>query len=84
MSTITIKVPEEIAAQLEAEHISQEQLDLFLTAALRAWLKRREMARKQHQVDDHSWSEAFQDSAVEFVDELIEENRSLFEELARL
>ena len=30
------------------------------------------------------WPEAFQDSAVDFVDQLIDENRALFEELARL
>ncbi|MBI4670264.1 MAG: hypothetical protein HY741_01175 [Chloroflexi bacterium] len=31
-----------------------------------------------------SWDEAFRDSAVPFVDQLIDENRASFEELARL
>jgi hypothetical protein len=30
------------------------------------------------------WSKAFQESAVAFVDQLIDENRALFEELAQL
>ena len=38
----------------------------------------------QHIVNKRPWSEAFQDSAVTFVDQLIDENRALFEELARL
>jgi hypothetical protein len=38
----------------------------------------------QHIVNKHPWPEAFQNSAVDFVDQLIDENRALFEELARL
>jgi hypothetical protein len=35
-------------------------------------------------VQERPWSEAFQDSAIDFVDQLIDENKTLFEELARL
>lgn len=85
MDTITVKLPEDVAAQLEAERISQEQLDAFLVAALEAWLRRRQRADEARwEPDKRPWSEAFQDSAIDFVDELIDENRSLFEELARL
>ena len=38
----------------------------------------------QHIVNKRPWPEVFQDSAVDFVDQLIDENRALFEELARL
>ena len=85
MDTITVKLPEDIAAQLEAERISEEQLGSFVVAALKVWLMRRQAANTSHaEVTKRPWSEAFQDSAVAFVDQLIDENRALFEELARL
>jgi len=85
MDTITVKLPEDIAAQLEAERISEEQLGSFVVAALKVWLMRRQAANTSHaEVTKRSWSEAFRDNAVAFVDQLIDENRALFEELARL
>lgn len=32
---------------------------------------------------ERSWSDAFHDSAISFIDQLIDENQELFEELAR-
>jgi len=85
MDTITVRLPEDIAAQLEAERISEEQLGSFVVAALKVWLIRRQAANTSHaEVTKLSWSEAFRDNAVAFVDQLIDENRALFEELARL
>jgi len=85
MNTITVKLPENVVAQLEAEQISEEQLDSFLVAAVKAWLMRRQaVSESRPGVAKRSWSEAFRDSAVAFVDQLIDENRALFEELARL
>jgi hypothetical protein len=85
MTTITVKLPEEVAAQLETEHISKEQLDSFLVAAVKAWLMRRQAAESARpEVKERSWSEAFRDGAMAFVDQLIDENQALFEELARL
>ena len=85
MTTITIDLPEDVAARLEVEHISVEQLNSFLLTAIEALLMRRQVAkREQVEVERHPWTEAFQDSAVAFVDRLIDENRALFEELARL
>jgi hypothetical protein len=85
MDTITVRLPDDVAAQLEAEQISEEQLDSFLVAAVKAWLvRRRVVERPQPKVEKRPWSEAFRDSAVAFVDQLIDENRALFEELARL
>ena len=40
--------------------------------------------RPQPKVEKRPWSEAFRDSAVPFVDQLIDKNRALFEKLARL
>jgi len=84
MDTITVRLPEDVAAQLEAERISEEQLGSFVVAALKAWLMRRQAANTSAEVTKRSWSEAFRDNAVAFVDQLIDENRALFEELARL
>jgi hypothetical protein len=85
MTTITINLPDEVAAQIEAKHISQKQLDAFIVTAVQAWLNRPQVSQDvQNRVQDRPWSEAFQDSAVDFVDQLIDENRALFEELSRL
>ena len=32
MTTITINLPDEVAAEIEAQHISQKQLDAFVVA----------------------------------------------------
>ena len=85
MTTITINLPDEVAAEIAAKHISQKQLDAFVVTAVKAWLNRRQVSKDaQNIVNERLWSEAFQDSAVGFVDQLIDENRALFEELARL
>ena len=85
MATITVNLPEDVAMQLAAEPISKEQLNEFLAVTVKAWLMKRQAVKQaQSEIDIRSWSGAFQDSAVTFVDQLIEENRELFEELARL
>jgi hypothetical protein len=85
MTTITITLPDEVAAQIEAQHISQQQLDAFVVTAVKAWLKRHQASQNaQNIVKERPWSEAFQDSAIDFVDQLIDENKALFEELAHL
>jgi hypothetical protein len=85
MVNITIRLPEDVAAELEAGRVSEEQLDAFLAAAVKAWLARRQATQREGaEAEKPPWSEAFQDSAVAFVDQLIDENRALFEELARL
>ena len=81
MNTISVRLPEIIATQLEAERISEEDLNTFLIAAVKVWLRRRKRSSGEIQ---RPWSQAFQESAVAFVDHLIDENRALFEELAQL
>jgi hypothetical protein len=85
MTTITITLPDEVAAQIEAKHISQQQLDAFVVTAVKAWLNRHQASQNaQNSMNERPWSEVFQDSAVDFVDQLIDENKALFEELAHL
>jgi len=83
MDTITVRLPEDVVAQLEAERISEEQLGSFLVAALKAWLMRRQAASTSRGITKRPWSEVFRDSAVAFAEQLIDENRELFEELAK-
>ena len=85
MTTITIILPDEVATQIEAKHISQQQLDAFVVTVVKAWVNRYQVSTDVSQsVNERPWSAAFQDSAVDFVDQLIDENKALFEELARL
>ena len=85
MTTITINLPDEVAAEIEAKHISQKQLDAFVVTAVTAWVNRHPISTDvPKSMPERPWSAAFQDSAVDFVDQLIDENKALFEELARL
>ena len=85
MTTITITLPDEVAMQIKAEHISQKQLDAFVMTAVQAWLHRRQVSKDMsHVVKERPWSEAFQERADDFIDQLIDENKALFEELSRL
>lgn len=45
MTTIMITLPDEVAAQIEAKHISQQQLDAFVVAAVKAWLNRGQVSQ---------------------------------------
>ena len=85
MTTITITLPDEVATQIEAEHISQQQLDAFVVTAVKVWLHRRQVSKDMSQVvQERPWSEAFHGCADNFIDQLIDENKALFEELSRL
>ena len=80
MKTIELNLPENVVAQLRAEQIDEQELDTFLIPAVEAWLKRRQMSRQAQT----TWGNAFQSSAVDFVDQLIADNQELFTELAQL
>jgi hypothetical protein len=85
MTTITITLPDEVAMQLAAEHISQQQLDALVATAVQTWLRRRQVSKDMpHAVQERPWSEVFQERADDFIDQLIDENSALFEELSRL
>ena len=82
---MTITLPDDVAMQIEAQHISQQQLDAFVVTAVHAWLHRRQVNKDvSHVVQERLWSEVFQECADDFIDQLIDENKALFEELSRL
>lgn len=85
MTTMTITLPDDVARQIAAQHISQQQLEAFVVTAVQAWLHRCQVGSDaSHGVQTRPWSEAFQECADAFIDQLIDENRALFDELSRL
>ncbi len=78
MATLKVEVPERLAAKLAAEDGVREHLEAFLIGAVEAWLRRQTAGGGK----SASWEGAFEKPAVDFVDQLVGENRELFEELA--
>ncbi len=76
MTTLTFELPDRLAAKLAAEGGPRERIEAFLVGAVEAWLRRKRRA------DEPAWSGAFEESAADFVDQLIADNCELFEELA--
>ncbi len=79
MATLKVEVPDRLAAKLAAEAGVQDHLEAFLIGAVEAWLRRQGTAGGE----SPSWNGAFEKPAVDFVDQLVDENHELFEELAR-
>ena len=79
MATLKVEVPDRLAAKLAAEAGAQEHLQAFLVGAVEAWLRRQATAEGELS----SWAGAFETTALDFVDQLVDENQELFEELAR-
>jgi len=79
MATLKVEVPDRLAVKLAAEAGAQEHLQAFLLGAVEAWLRRQGTTGGP----SPSWDGAFETSAVDFVDQLVDENHELFEELAR-
>lgn len=79
MTTVTVKIPDHLAAKLTAERVARQQLEAFLVGAVEAWLRRRQGSSEP----SASWDGAFENSSADFVERLIEDNRELFEELAK-
>lgn len=79
MATLTVELPDHLATEIAAESSAREQLDAFLVGAVEAWLRR----RRGSDETSASWDGAFTSNATDFVERLIDDNRELFEELAR-
>ena len=79
MATLTVELPDHLATELAAENSAREQLDAFVVGAVEAWLRRRRGSAEA----SASWEGAFKSDASDFVEQLIDDNRELFEELAR-
>ena len=73
--TLTIELPDGLLEQLHDREISDEELRAVAIAALEIWLA------QQHQRSMNGGR--FNESAVPFIQKLINENRELFEALAQ-
>jgi hypothetical protein len=84
MSQITLDLPKDIAAEIENQQISEEEVYNVVLRAIREWLDHRaETSPRTPEPADVSPSR-FSESAILYADTLIEENRTLFERLAKL
>jgi len=81
MATLTIELPDELITELNEQQVSNEFIDLLIEQALRAWLRKGSAMPLESEPDSTS---PFAQSAAEFAERLIEQNRELFQELARL
>lgn len=81
MTTITVELPEHLATRLEADRACGERLNSFLVGAIEAWLNRRQATERERSAA--AWETALEESPEAFVGQLIDDNRELFEELAR-
>lgn len=65
MTTITITLPDEVATQIAARHISQEQLDAFVVTAVQAWLNRYQGSTNiPHVREARPWSAAWREAGA--------------------
>ena len=84
MSQITLDLPEDITAEIEGQHISEEEVYHVVLRAIREWLDQRAEVSNLASEEGSIPSSRFSESAIPFADRLIEENRTLFERLAKL
>ncbi|MCP3956728.1 MAG: hypothetical protein GY719_02630 [bacterium] len=79
MTTFTVELPDHLAARLATKAGARRRVESFLVGAIEVWLGR----QRETSGDASTWSGAFENSADDFVDQLIDDNRDLFEELAQ-
>jgi hypothetical protein len=84
MSQIILDLPEEVIAELKDRHISDESVSLVAVEAIKAWLRMEPDDAQNTPATANRPRSRFAESAIPFIDRLIDENRSLFERLARL
>ena len=72
--TLTIDLPDRLTEQLNAQEVSEKEINAVIIAALEIWLTKPEHGQMEGR---------FAESAVPFVKRLIGQNRELFETLAQ-
>jgi hypothetical protein len=79
MTTVTLDLPGTLAQRLREQQITEREIGAIAVAALEVWLEQSEGGR----ADQSRAARRFGESAVPFVRQLIEQNRTLFETLAQ-
>ncbi|MEO7909076.1 MAG: hypothetical protein ABIV47_05445, partial [Roseiflexaceae bacterium] len=69
-------MPEDITAEIEGQHISQEEVYHVVLRAIRNWLDQRAEVSPRASEDASAPSSRFAESAIPFANKLIEENRT--------
>jgi hypothetical protein len=77
--TITLELPETLTSQLNEQQVSEQELRAVVTAMIETWL-----AHRAGRQDVATKPGRFSESAISFAKRLVAQNRSLFEELAKL
>jgi hypothetical protein len=85
MTTVTIELPEDLTIELQDRHIPNEIVHRIAIQAIKDWLHSEggTISLPPPENTDGNVS-PFAESAIPFVDKLIDENRSLFDRLAKL
>lgn len=81
MTTLTLQLPEPLTQALYQHHVSQEQLHTVVINAIEDWLRHLQSSARPKETLPVS---QFTDSAIPFVEQLLDHNQSLFERLAKL
>jgi hypothetical protein len=81
MTTLTLQLPESLTQALYQHRVSQEQLHAVVINAIEDWLRQFQSSVLPKETPPAS---LFADSAIPFVEQLLDNNQSLFERLAKL
>jgi hypothetical protein len=84
MSQITLDLPADIAAEIQGRRISEDEVYHVALRAIREWLDQRAEVSNLDSEAASAPASRFAASAIPFADKLIDENRTLFERLAKL
>lgn len=80
MATLTIELPNELMAELNQRQTSDEFIRILIEQSLRTWLRKSAEMPEGEKLD----SALFSESALPFIEQLINDNQTLFERLANL
>ena len=83
MAILTIELSDELAAELNDRQVSDEFIRLLVAQTIEAWLRKTPKVSSKSESEDGQAS-PFAGSANAFIEQLIDENRTLFERLAEL
>ena len=81
MAMLTIELPDELITELDQRQTSDELIRALVEQSLRIWLHK---TAETSVAAEQSEASPFSKSAFPFVEQLIDENLTLFERLAKL
>jgi hypothetical protein len=94
MATLTVELPESLMVELDKRHISEEALNLLVARMIEALLQVKpeiftedveSLLYHQSEIsEDDAQSLPFSESALPFIEQLLEQNQTLFKRLAKL